>query len=1143
MKPIQLELAGLQSYREKMTVDFERLCGGGVFGIFGPTGSGKSSILDAMTLALYGRVERAAKGTQGIMNGAENKLSVAFTFELSGGGERARYRVERQYKRAGESGVHSSLCRLIETGPDGDRVLADKQGEVDAAVERLIGLTMPDFTRAVVLPQGKFAEFLTLTGKDRRQMLQRLFRLERYGDKLAARLSARAESVRAALRETEAEQQGLGDASPEALQAALERLAEAKETARKLREELLRAETEHESLTRMRERQLELRRVEERLAALDAEAPRMEEREKLLERLKQAERLFPAIRDADEAEREALVRANELGAAEARCAESAKEAETAEAAWLASQETAARREPELILQCERMSQAVKLEEEAEEWNAKRTALAMELVHTETQNAAAENAYAEAADRLQRAKAKQAQLRAQWEELSPQAEAGGRLLQAAARKEQVLAAERQADEAGREADDWLGRHQAAQARTSAAREALQTSLRKGRLLRLNHVAIAGQSAALAARLAELSAAAADAADAEAHARSAALLAAGLHAGEPCPVCGSLTHPHPAAAERTGDGSVPWPAIVRELEERARDLAALRDKSAWHAERLRARLDEAESSFRAQEAFGAEAPGDLAAQEAAAAAEAERLPQPALPSLPEEWQMELERIDRLLDGLRTQSGNAVADQERWESGLTAALREWALASEGASALASTVSQSREKRDRLKAQAEALRGAWNLDFPDVPYDSAEALAQSASAAEKEARALRERLDKSVDFVGGLEQQVRTLERDRHALALRTAELRARAEAVAASADGVAAKLREWTNGLPAARLLAEAERERRELQTALAEAKRRRESAQRELQVAEAQRTAAAERQSAAAVQRERARLRLAESLQASGFASAEEVRPLAARLPEMPAIAEEIETHRRLLQQLNGQAKLLRESMPGEPVGEEAWAASAAKVRSLKENLELAMAAAAKSERDAEDLSARRERWERLEARRTALAEEGARMAQLQAVFRGNAFVEYVAEEQLEQVCRAASERLGYLTRRRYALEVDAGGGFVIRDDANGGLRRPVSTLSGGETFLTSLALALALSAQIQLRGRYPLQFFFLDEGFGTLDPELLDTVVTSLEKLQQDDLAVGIISHVPELQARLPRRLLVIPAEPGGRGSRIAYDTI
>ncbi|MBW7455212.1 hypothetical protein K0U00_14395, partial [Paenibacillus sepulcri] len=95
----------------------------------------------------------------------------------------------------------------------------------------------------------------------------------------------------------------------------------------------------------------------------------------------------------------------------------------------------------------------------------------------------------------------------------------------------------------------------------------------------------------------------------------------------------------------------------------------------------------------------------------------------------------------------------------------------------------------------------------------------------------------------------------------------------------------------------------------------------------------------------------------------------------------------------------------------------------------------------------------------------------------------------------------------------------------------------------ETFLASLALALALSSQIQLRGKYPLQFFFLDEGFGTLDPELLDTVITALEKLHNETLSVGVISHVPELRARLPRRLIVTAADSSGRGSSVELETM
>ena len=82
MKPICLEIMGLNSFHEPQVIDFERLSETGVFGIFGPTGSGKSSILDALTLALYGTVERASNNTQGILNHAAQQLGVKFTFAL-----------------------------------------------------------------------------------------------------------------------------------------------------------------------------------------------------------------------------------------------------------------------------------------------------------------------------------------------------------------------------------------------------------------------------------------------------------------------------------------------------------------------------------------------------------------------------------------------------------------------------------------------------------------------------------------------------------------------------------------------------------------------------------------------------------------------------------------------------------------------------------------------------------------------------------------------------------------------------------------------------------------------------------------------------------------------------------------------------
>ncbi|MDY2738149.1 SbcC/MukB-like Walker B domain-containing protein, partial [Intestinibacter sp.] len=163
-----------------------------------------------------------------------------------------------------------------------------------------------------------------------------------------------------------------------------------------------------------------------------------------------------------------------------------------------------------------------------------------------------------------------------------------------------------------------------------------------------------------------------------------------------------------------------------------------------------------------------------------------------------------------------------------------------------------------------------------------------------------------------------------------------------------------------------------------------------------------------------------------------------------------------------------------------------------------------------------------------------------LKEIEKLLQGKRFVEFVAKNQLEYIVIEASKRLDQMTKGRYVLEIDDNLNFVMRDNYNGGLRRGIKTLSGGETFLTSLALALSLSSQIQLKGSAPLEFFFLDEGFGSLDNELLDVVMESLEKLHNEKLSVGIISHVDELKNRVPVKLIVSPND-GGNGSKINIE--
>jgi len=116
--------------------------------------------------------------------------------------------------------------------------------------------------------------------------------------------------------------------------------------------------------------------------------------------------------------------------------------------------------------------------------------------------------------------------------------------------------------------------------------------------------------------------------------------------------------------------------------------------------------------------------------------------------------------------------------------------------------------------------------------------------------------------------------------------------------------------------------------------------------------------------------------------------------------------------------------------------------------------------------------------------------------------------------------------------------NAAGGLELEVfDTYTGIERPVSTLSGGETFLASLSLALGLADVVQTySGGINLDTIFVDEGFGSLDPESLDLALKTLIDLQQGGRLVGIISHVPELRERIDARLEINISDMGSRAT-------
>ena len=146
------------------------------------------------------------------------------------------------------------------------------------------------------------------------------------------------------------------------------------------------------------------------------------------------------------------------------------------------------------------------------------------------------------------------------------------------------------------------------------------------------------------------------------------------------------------------------------------------------------------------------------------------------------------------------------------------------------------------------------------------------------------------------------------------------------------------------------------------------------------------------------------------------------------------------------------------------------------------------------------------------------------------------LEFVADEYLKEITKIAKKTVTSLTSGKYSLDYD--GEFLVIDNLNGGVKRSVGTLSGGESFIISLSLALALSQEIFSKSMRPIEFFFLDEGFGTLDKNLTEIVVSSLHKLKNDNFSIGLISHVPELVDAVDAKIYVT-GQTHDHGSKIS----
>ncbi|NMW07906.1 exonuclease subunit SbcC [Bacillus velezensis] len=1128
MKPILLTIKGLHSFREEQTIDFAGLSGAGVFGIFGPTGSGKSSILDAMTLALYGKVERAANNTHGILNHAEEQLAVSFTFALQSG-HRVSYKVERVFKRTDETKVKTALCRLIEI-KDEQTVLADKANEVNKKVEELLGLTIDDFTRAVVLPQGKFAEFLSLKGAERRHMLQRLFNLEQYGDRLVKKLRRRAQEAAAKKNEMLAEQSGLGDAGEDALKQAEQQFHEANERLEEAEKKRVRAKERFENHQEIWNLQTERDEYERREKKLEERRPYITD---LTERLKEAETALALEPYADRYTEAA--RRKQRAEQEHELAKRKSEAETvsftrqneAYEAWRAHK---AEQEPKLVKEEELYQRLSAIEQKLLE--AKKEAEKTNAEHSkkEEEYEAASKQLAGVKDRLTRGQNRQNELKEELKavqvtaderkkcQTAAQLAAGFQQTQEQITKERanLTTQLKNVEKLNGESESLTAKAKTEEEDITRAYQTLQTVY--------HMVCETERSLKAAAERADKTQA--DLRRRSEEARTAALtkeLSEKLIEGKPCPVCGSTQHDRPRSAHETFS---PDTAVQEQLQQVE---ALLSEAAALSQEVLTAKVALEEQSGR----FTEECPFLQSARvpelEAASSISGRPLDE-AFSAVRLEWkQMKQdmlsvkEKVTRLISAHQqtVKQAEQLAERIRYEEKEAGRLR--------------------HSLEELESLSESRLNQYNEVCGDIPPNRIDAWQASIDEKDRQAEECEKRIETSIAFLKEHEEEKERLQEMKHRLERERLELHYASERLQQVIDGYEQEL---GTAAEETSISAKLEAVRQELQ--LLKSKEQSlfdalKQAQQSLNDAKGRESGSLMSLRDAETSLEKAQNDWRVRSKDTGFADPDQVKKSLLPQGRAEEMKKEIDEFLDTSKQLSANISRVTDKLAERRISEEEWTASVSLLKQAEAESGAAMEEKGAQAKAFAVMQKQHKRFKEIEAELKSWQTQIDRLDKLQSVCKGNTFVEFLAEEQLESVARDASARLGALTRQRYAILVDSEGGFVMRDDANGGVKRPVSSLSGGETFLTSLSLALALSAQIQLRGQYPLQFFFLDEGFGTLDQGLLDTVVTALEKLQSDNLSVGVISHVQELRARLPKKLIVHPSEPGGKGTRVTLE--
>ncbi len=1044
MRPLKLTLRAFGPFAGEHSVDFT---GGGenpFLLINGPTGAGKTSLLDGLCYALYGEASGAVRTERYLRSQLarpEDECLVTLRFQAGG----RLYFIERRPTQnvlsRGRLVERKHAVGFWEVDAAGN-ILGERLSKVNEVLERveeLVGFSSDQFRQVVVLPQGDFRRLLLAKSDEKEKILEKLFGTGRFKlveDSLRRRrseLSTRLVELRSAV-EGILGSKGAGSAAD------LEQRKAELETRRQVVHTAL-----QEGRVRLAEAQARLaqaRLVEAAFAEAEAARAALHELSARQEQVEQggarAERAFRALtlEDLEAAIARATREAGDRAATLRRLATGLEELEerrqgARQALELARQEQA--KVPECIAEGTRLQARLTQLRELAGVRAKAEAA--------TQAEALARRQAEAAARtLAALERRQTELSGEIEALSLQAGDLRALELEISRLEGLCAVRGQLDGQLRDQAEADAALRVALARVAEREGSLERARRERQ--EAQQALIAGQAARLAASLAE---------------------------GQPCPVCGSLEHPHLALPH---DNQAPLPD---------KTAPPSGDDDLLHAEAA------------------------VANQERALRAE----------------QDQCEGLRTRLAGLASGIAHcraALGSDSDIPTDLSADTSSSLSPSPSTAPLAAPLAQRLERAKAERTKAEALAGRLRKGLAER-----DALAAKRQEAQTRQSAAATAHGEAITALGAAKALLE----------------RASAEAGTGDEAALRARLAEVERFLPqaAARLQA-AERAQAELDG--------------QAQKRQGERDQLARLDTEALAQLAEQRKTFEVRLLTEGFLTEREYQE--AKLPRHKAeeLRQALERHREGLASAQARLERAEAACLEHGHGQEA-VAQRPDMAALQTAAAQAEAVVAGLNRELGEVATQQDE---LDAALRAIEEKAGKTRELEADYAvvgrlaelvtgqnplRMTLQRYVLAALFEEVARAASQRLLRMSRGRYHLvRAEAardgrttGGLDLDVTDAFIGESRPASTLSGGESFLASLALALGLSDVVMAQqGGRTLDCIFIDEGFGSLDGETLEFALNTLMELHSAGRLIGIISHVAELKERIPSRIDVIPSKSG-----------